>query len=70
KLLNRLIEKGYVDIKDVEERIHGKMASKKQQIADSLFGTINEHQLFLIRQSWQHIEYLESLITEIEQRID
>lgn len=70
KLLNRLIEKGYVDVKDVEERIHGKMASKKQQIADSLFGTINEHQLFLIRQSWQHIEYLESLITEIEQRID
>jgi len=48
KLLNRLIEKGYVDVKDVEERIHGRMASKKQQISDLLFDTINDHQLFLI----------------------
>jgi transposase len=46
------------------------MAAKKQIISDSLFGTLNDHQRFLIRQSWQHIEYLEKLITEIEERID
>lgn len=39
-------------------------------ITDSLFGTINEHQIFLIRQSWHHIEYLEKLISEIEERVD
>ncbi|RKJ17456.1 IS110 family transposase, partial [Butyricicoccus sp. 1XD8-22] len=33
-------------------------------------GTINQHQIFLIRQSWKHIEYLETLILEIEERID
>ncbi|RKJ55607.1 IS110 family transposase, partial [Butyricicoccus sp. 1XD8-22] len=27
-------------------------------------GTINQHQIFLIRQSWKHIEYLETLIME------
>jgi transposase len=70
KLLERLIEQGYVDPADVESRIHGKMASKKDRITDSLFGTLNEHQLFLIRQSWQHIIYLESLISDIEERID
>jgi transposase len=70
KLLKRLIEQGYVDESDVETRIHGRMSGKKQMITDSLFGTLNEHQRFLIRQSWQHIEYLESLISEIEQRID
>ena len=70
KLLEKLIEQGYVDPSDVESRIHGKMASKKDRISDSLFGTLNEHQLFLIRQSWQHIMYLESLISEIEERID
>jgi transposase len=70
KLLERLIEQGYVDASDVENNIHGKMAGKKQIITDSLFGTLNEHQIFLIKQSWQHIIYLESLISEIEERID
>ncbi|MEL3962472.1 IS110 family transposase [Lysinibacillus endophyticus] len=70
KLLNRLIEQGYVDEADVEKDIHGKLVPKKQRITDSLFGTINEHQIFLIRQSWQHIQYLETLISEIEERMD
>lgn len=70
RLLNRLIEQGYVDEADVEKDIHGKLVSKKQRITDSLFGTINEHQIFLIRQSWHHIEYLEKLISEIEERVD
>ncbi|WP_421662431.1 IS110 family transposase [Lysinibacillus telephonicus] len=70
KLLNRLIEQGYVDETDVEKDIHGKLIPKKQWITDSLFGTINEHQIFLIRQSWQHIQYLETLISEIEKRVD
>lgn len=70
KLLKKLIEQGYVDETDVENSIHGRMAGKKQKITDSLFGTLNEHQIFLIRQSWQHIIYLESLISEIEERVD
>ncbi len=50
KLLTKLIDQGYVDPSDVEANIHGKMAGKKQAITDSLFGTLNEHQIFLIRQ--------------------
>ena len=70
KLLSRLIEQGYVDETDVEKDIHGKLIPKKQRITDSLFGTINEHQIFLIRQSWHHIQYLETLISEIEERVE
>ena len=70
KLLSRLIEQGYVDEIDVEKDIHGKLIPKKQRITDSLFGTINEHQIFLIRQSWHHIQYLETLISEIEERVE
>jgi transposase len=70
KLLTKLISKGYVDANDVENSIHGRMAHKKQLITDSLFGTLNDHQIFLIRQSWKHIMYLESLISEIEEKID
>ncbi|AGX06262.1 MULTISPECIES: IS110 family transposase [Bacillus] len=70
KLLERLVEQGYVDGDDVESRIHGKMSSKKQLITDSLFGTINDHQRFLIKQSWLHIQQLEGHIVEVEKRID
>jgi transposase len=70
KLLKKLVEQGYVDDKDVEDSIHRKMASKKQKIKDSLFGTLNEHQIFLIRQSWKHIIELEKLISDIEERVD
>lgn len=70
KLLSRLIEQGYVDETDVEKDIHGKLIPKKQRITDSLFGTINEHQIFLIRQSWHHIQYLETLISAIEERVE
>ena len=70
KLLEKLITDGYVDESEVEKRIHRRMAHKKQQITDSLFGTLTQHQLFLIKQSWMHITYLESLLSDIEQRID
>jgi transposase len=70
KLLEQLMSNGYLDQNDVEQSIHGKMAHKKQLITDSLFGTLNDHQLFLIKQSWMHIVYLEELLTDIEKRID
>lgn len=69
-LLEKLMDQGYVDDSDVENSIHGRLKGKKQKIIDSLFGTLNKHQIFLIKQSWQHIIYLESLISEIEKQVD
>ncbi len=70
KLLTRLVEQGYVNLQDVEETIHTKMMPKAQDISDSLFGTLNEHQIFLIRHSWNHILFLEQAIEQLEARID
>ena len=70
RLLEHLMSEGYIDPEKVEEKIHGRMAHKKQQITDSLFGTLTDHQLFLIKQSWMHITYLESLISDIDNQID
>jgi transposase len=69
KLLTRLIERGYIAPKEVEETIHIRMMPKAASISDSLFGTLNEHQIFLIRQSWNHILFLEQSIEQIEARI-
>ena len=70
KLLERLMKQGYIEETEVDACIHRSMKRKKQQIQDSLFGTLTNHQLFMIRQSWKHIESLESLLRDIEERID
>ncbi len=70
KLLTRLVEQGYVNPNEVEEHIHVRMMPKASQITESLFGTINPHQIFLIRQSWNHILFLESSIQQLEDKID
>lgn len=69
KLLTCLVEQGFVSPQEVEETIHAKIMPKASMISDSLFGTLNEHQIFLIRQSWNHILYLEEAIQQIEARI-
>lgn len=69
-LLTRLLTKGYVDEADIDEDVKGKLRSKKLQIADSLFGTITSHQLDLIQDCWEHIEYLEKSLANLEQKIE
>lgn len=69
-LLEKLIAKGYVDAEDVNESTKGKLRKKKEQISDSLFGTITPHQMDLIRDCWEHMEYLEKSLENLEERID
>lgn len=69
-LLKKLIEKGYVDAEEVDESVKGRLRKKKEQISDSLFGTITSHQIDLIRDCWEHIEYLEKSLEKLEHKID
>lgn len=68
-LLTRLIEQGYIDESDIEHRVKGQVKKKASQLADSLFGTITEHQIYLIRKSWKHIVFLEQEIQEVDERM-
>lgn len=70
KLLNQLVDKGYLDQSDIDSNIHHSLKKKANSISDSLFGTLDEHQIFMIRSSWNHIEYLEKSIQELEKRIN
>lgn len=70
KLLNQLVEKGYLDQNDVDASIHHSLKRKAKTISESLFGTLDEHQIFMIRSSWHHIEFLETSIQDLENRIE
>ena len=70
KLLKQLVEKGYLDKEDVDANIHHSLRKKANSISESLFGTLNEHQMYMIKSSWNHIEYLEKSIQELEIRIE
>lgn len=68
-LLTRLIEQGYIDESDIEHRVKGQVKKKASQLADSLFGTMNEHQIYLILKSLKCIVFLEQEIQELDERI-
>lgn len=68
-LLQRLMGQGYVDAEDVDSCVKGAIKNKKAQVADSLFGTMTPHQISLIKDCWEHIEYLEKSITRLEDEI-
>lgn len=70
KLLQRLVDQGYVDPDDVQKDIHGSLKKKATSITDSLFGTLTDHQILLIRGSWNHIVFLEESIQKLEDEID
>lgn len=69
-LLEKLIEQGYIDADDIEQRVKGQVKKKVQAIADSLFGTLTTHQIFMIRSCWEHIEFLEKSIVKLDESIE
>jgi transposase len=69
-LLACLIEQGYIEPDEIEKRVKGPVKRKVVAISESLFGTLTEHQIFLIRHSWNHIMFIEQSIQELDQKID
>lgn len=69
-LLARLIAKGYVDEQDITDSLKGRLRSKKELVTESMVGSLTPHQIDLIRDCWEHIEYLEKSLENLEQKID
>lgn len=70
KLLKQLADKGFLESSDIDESLHYSLKKKKDTISASLFGTLDDHQLYLIKGSWNHIVYLEKEIQDLENRIE
>lgn len=69
-LLQRLMEQGFIDASDIEDRVKGTVKKKVHALADSLFGTLDEHQIFMIRFLWNEIAFYEESISELDERIE
>ena len=69
-LLARLMEQGYVDADDIEHRVHGNVKRNVKRVAESLFGTLNTHQMLMIRNCWEHIAFLEQSIAALDAEIE
>ncbi len=69
-LLERLITQGYVDPDDIEKRVHGNIKRNVARVAESLFGTLNTHQMLMIRNCWEHITFLEQSIAALDAEIE
>jgi transposase len=69
-LLERLIAHGYVDPDDIEHRVHSNVKRNVARVAESLFGTLNKHQMLMIRNCWEHISFLEKSIAALDAEIE
>lgn len=69
-LLTQLVAQGFIDETDIEHRVKGQVKKKVSAISESLFGTLTEHQIFMIRQSWSHLTFLEESIQQLDQKIE
>ncbi len=69
-LLERLVMQGYVDPDDIEARVHGNVKRNVARVAESLFGTLNKHQILMIRNCWEHITFLEQSIALLDAEIE
>lgn len=69
-LLERLITQGYIDADDIEHRVKGSVKKKVTALTESLFGTLTDHQILLIRNCWKHITFLEESIRELDEEIE
>lgn len=70
KLLNRLVEQGYLEKEEIDASLHHSLKKKADTISESLFGTLNHHQMYMIKSSWNHIVFLETSLQQLEARID
>lgn len=69
-LLTQLVAQGFIDETNIEHRAKGQVKKKVSAISESLFGTLTEHQIFMIRQSWSHLTFLEESIQQLDQKIE
>jgi transposase len=61
---------GNENVEEIVDLAHGVLRNKKEALKKSCVGKLTEHHRVMIQLSLKHIEYMEGLISEIQQRID
>ena len=68
-MLNKIVT-GETDAATMAALARGRLKSKKDQLIPALEGRVTDHHRFLLRQHMQQIEFLDTMISEYEQRIE
>lgn len=68
-MLKELIA-GNKNVEEIANLAHGALRNKKEALKRSCVGTVTDHHRVMIQLSLKHIEYMEGLIGEVQQRID
>lgn len=69
-LLHQLMDKGRLDEETIRSLVKGQIKKKVPQLVDALQGTLSSHQRFLLKQSWDHLLYLERSLDQIDEAIN
>jgi transposase len=69
-LLHQLMEKGCLTHETIESLVKGQIKKKIPQLLEALKGKLSANHHFLLKQSWNHLIYLEDSIHQFDEQID
>jgi transposase len=69
KMLDAMLD-GETDVKKLAKLCHGRLSGKRQQIKESLNGHLTEHHKFMLNIIRKNIHGIESVIEEVEKKIE
>ncbi|MRH45171.1 IS110 family transposase [Aquibacillus halophilus] len=70
RILEKIMDGEKIELIDLEKLVHRGTKANLFDIASAINGRIRHHHRYMLRQHWDHMMYLENLITEIEKQID
>lgn len=68
-ILCQLIEEGSLDEATIQSLVKGQIKKKVPQLIDALHSRLTAHHRFLLRQSWDHLLYLERSLQHLDEAI-
>ncbi len=69
KMLKEML-KGNENVEEIADLAYGQLKKKKDALMKSCTGNLTDHHRMMVQLGLKHIEYMESLIAEVQQQID
>lgn len=65
----KAIVAGETDPETLASFARGRMKGKEEQLKEALYGTLNEHQIMMLKMQLDHIEYLDRMIEKLDREV-
>jgi transposase len=70
RILEAILNGEKIEVEDLQKMVNGRTKASITEIADAINGRIRLHHREMMRYHWDHMDYIEKAIEELEEKID